>query len=142
MMSLKSLLERAEPHFTPGGRYQKWYPLYEAFATLMFTPGTVTRSAAHVRDGVDLKRIMIMVWLAVFPALFWGLYNVGNQTVMALGHQDAAALSALIEGETDVDGFLIHTEFSEFLFFYFFPAEPFFFRFGFVVSHRYFLRSI
>ena len=98
MMSLKSLLERAEPHFTPGGRYQKWYPLYEAFATLMFTPGTVTRSAAHVRDGVDLKRIMIMVWLAVFPALFWGLYNVGNQTVMALGHQDAAALSALIDG--------------------------------------------
>ena len=98
MMSLKSLLERAEPHFTPGGRYQKWYPLYEAFATLMFTPGTVTRSAAHVRDGVDLKRIMIMVWLAVFPALFWGLYNVGNQTVMALAHQDAAALSTLIDG--------------------------------------------
>lgn len=97
-MSLKSLLERVEPHFTPGGRYQKWYPLYEAFATLMFTPGTVTRSAAHVRDGVDLKRIMIMVWLAVFPALFWGLYNVGNQTVMALGQQDAAALSALIDG--------------------------------------------
>ena len=97
-MSLKSLLERAEPHFTPGGRYQKWYPLYEAFATLMFTPGTVTRSAAHVRDGVDLKRIMIMVWLAVFPALFWGLYNVGNQTVMALAHQDAAALSTLNDG--------------------------------------------
>ena len=98
MMSLKSLLESVEPHFTPGGRYQKWYPLYEAFATLMFTPGTVTRSAAHVRDGVDLKRIMIMVWLAVFPALFWGLYNVGNQTVMALAHQDAAALSTLIDG--------------------------------------------
>lgn len=97
-MSLKSLLERVEPHFTPGGRYQKWYPLYEAFATLMFTPGTVTRSAAHVRDGVDLKRIMIMVWLAVFPALFWGLYNVGNQTVMALAHQDAAALTALVDG--------------------------------------------
>ena len=97
-MSLKSLLERIEPHFTPGGRYQKWYPLYEAFATLMFTPGTVTRSAAHVRDGVDLKRIMIMVWLAVFPALFWGLYNVGNQTVMALAHQDAAALSTLNDG--------------------------------------------
>ena len=97
-MSLKSLLERVEPHFTPGGRYQKWYPLYEAFATLMFTPGTVTRSAAHVRDGVDLKRIMIMVWLAVFPALFWGLYNVGNQTVMALAHHDAAALAALVDG--------------------------------------------
>jgi Na+-transporting NADH:ubiquinone oxidoreductase subunit B len=41
---------------------------------------------------------MIMVWLAVFPALFWGLYNVGNQTVMALAHHDAAALAALVDG--------------------------------------------
>ena len=97
-MSLKLLLEKIEPHFTPGGRYQKWFPLYEAFATLMYTPGTVTRRAAHVRDSVDLKRIMIMVWLSVFPALFWGLYNVGNQTTMALGHQPAVELTTLLDG--------------------------------------------
>ena len=97
-MSLKLLLEKIEPHFTPGGRYQKWFPLYEAFATLMYTPGTVTRRAAHVRDSVDLKRIMIMVWLSVFPALFWGLYNVGNQTIMALGHQPAVELTTLLDG--------------------------------------------
>ena len=97
-MSLKLLLEKIEPHFTPGGRYQKWFPLYEAFATLMYTPGTVTRRAAHVRDSVDLKRIMIMVWLSVFPALFWGLYNVGNQTIIALGHQPAVELTTLLDG--------------------------------------------
>lgn len=97
-MSLKLLLEKIEPHFTPGGRYQKWFPLYEAFATLMYTPGTVTRRAAHVRDSVDLKRIMIMVWLSVLPALFWGLYNVGNQTIMALGHQPAVELTTLLDG--------------------------------------------
>ena len=64
----------------------------------MYTPGTVTRRAAHVRDSVDLKRIMIMVWLSVFPALFWGLYNVGNQTIMALGHQPAVELTTLLDG--------------------------------------------
>ncbi|MFC3914832.1 NADH:ubiquinone reductase (Na(+)-transporting) subunit B [Pseudaeromonas sharmana] len=97
-MSLKHLLEKIEPHFTSGGRYEKWFPLYEAFATLMFTPGTVTRRSSHVRDSVDLKRIMIMVWLSVFPALFWGLYNVGNQTILALGHQAPLELTSLLDG--------------------------------------------
>lgn len=96
-MSLKHLLEKIEPHFTSGGRYEKWFPLYEAFATLMFTPGTVTRRSSHVRDSVDLKRIMIMVWLSVFPALFWGLYNVGNQTILALGHQAPVELTTLLD---------------------------------------------
>ncbi len=96
-MSLKHLLEKIEPHFSSGGRYEKWFPLYEAFATLMFTPGTVTRRSSHVRDSVDLKRIMIMVWLSVFPALFWGLYNVGNQTILALGHQAPVELTTLLD---------------------------------------------
>ncbi|MBY5944099.1 NADH:ubiquinone reductase (Na(+)-transporting) subunit B [Photobacterium rosenbergii] len=83
-MSLKSTLEKFEHAFEPGGKYQKWFPLYEAFATLLYTPGQVTNKITHVRDSIDLKRIMIMVWLAVFPAMFWGLYNVGHQTVIAL----------------------------------------------------------
>ncbi|MFA0698338.1 RnfABCDGE type electron transport complex subunit D, partial [Vibrio sp. 10N.222.49.C9] len=49
-----------------------------------YTPGTVTKTKAHVRDSVDLKRIMIMVWFAVFPAMFWGMYNTGNQAISAL----------------------------------------------------------
>ncbi len=98
-MRLKHWLEKIEPGFTPGGKYEKWFPLYEAAATLAFTPGNVTRGAAHVRDSVDLKRIMIMVWLSVFPALFWGLYNVGNQAVLALSLQfDASQLAAAIDG--------------------------------------------
>ncbi len=42
------------------------------------------RGAAHVRDAIDLKRMMILVWFAVFPAMFWGMYNVGLQTIPAL----------------------------------------------------------
>lgn len=98
-MRLKHWLEKLEPGFTPGGKYEKWFPLYEAAATLAFTPGTVTRGASHVRDSVDLKRIMIMVWLSVFPALLWGLYNVGDQAVLALAQQfDATRLAAVIDG--------------------------------------------
>lgn len=85
-MSLKDTLERIEPQFEQGGKYEKWYPLYEAFATVLYTPGTVTKSATHVRDRIDLKRIMILVWMMTFPAMFWGMYNVGNQAAMALAN--------------------------------------------------------
>ena len=83
-MSFKQLLENMEHHFEPGGKYAKYYALFEAAYTLFYTPGSVTRNAAHVRDAIDLKRMMIMVWLAVFPAMFWGLSNVGNQSLAAI----------------------------------------------------------
>src|SRR5690606_9015235 len=67
-----------------GGKYEKWYALYEAVATILYTPGLVTKNGTHVRDSIDLKRIMIFVWLALFPALFFGMYNVGHQAVIAL----------------------------------------------------------
>lgn len=83
-MSLKDTLERIEPQFEKGGKYEKWYALYEAVATIFYTPGTVTQSRTHVRDRIDLKRIMILVWMMTFPAMFWGMYNVGNQAALAL----------------------------------------------------------
>lgn len=83
-MSLKNYIERIEPNFEKGGKYEKWYALYEAVATILYTPGKVTKSMTHVRDNVDLKRIMILVWMMTFPAMFWGMYNVGNQASMAL----------------------------------------------------------
>jgi len=90
-MSLKDTLERIEPQFEKGGKYEKWYALYEAVATVLYTPGTVTKSSTHVRDRIDQKRIMILVWMMTFPAMFWGMYNVGNQAAIALA--DGYALS-------------------------------------------------
>ncbi|MBL0544889.1 NADH:ubiquinone reductase (Na(+)-transporting) subunit B [Aeromonas jandaei] len=90
-MSFKQLLEKMEHHFEPGGKYEKYYALFEAAYTLFYTPGSVTRNASHVRDALDLKRMMIMVWLAVFPAMFWGMYNVGNQAIAAIAHMGSAA---------------------------------------------------
>ncbi|MGV3001388.1 NADH:ubiquinone reductase (Na(+)-transporting) subunit B [Vibrio sp.] len=97
-MGLKKFIEDIEPHFEPGGKHERWFALYEAAATLLYTPGTVTKRSSHVRDSVDLKRIMIMVWLAVFPAMFWGMYNTGHQAIVALnqmysGEQFATIIS-------------------------------------------------
>jgi len=83
-MGLKNLIEKMEPHFEAGGRYEKWYALYEATATFFYTPGYVTKGITHVRDGIDLKRMMIFVWLATFPAMFYGMYNTGVQANEAI----------------------------------------------------------
>lgn len=96
-MGLKNFLEKIEPNFLPGGKYEKFYALYEAAATIFYTPGTVTRNGAFVRDAIDLKRMMIIVWMATFPALFYGLYNVGEQAIVALNHlYQGDALRAVI----------------------------------------------
>jgi Na+-transporting NADH:ubiquinone oxidoreductase subunit B len=83
-MGLKAFLEKIEPNFEAGGKYEKWYALYEAAATIFYTPGTVTKSTTHVKDSIDLKRIMIMVWMATFPAMFYGMYNIGHQAHFAI----------------------------------------------------------
>ena len=78
-MGLRNYLDKIEHHFEKGGRYEKWYPLYEAMDTFLYKPASVTRTTAHVRDGIDLKRMMITVWLCTFPAMFFGMWNVGYQ---------------------------------------------------------------
>ncbi|ARD43407.1 NADH:ubiquinone reductase (Na(+)-transporting) subunit B [Colwellia sp. PAMC 21821] len=83
-MGLKKFIEDIEPQFEKGGKLETWYALYEAVATGLFTPGQVNKGQTHVRDSIDLKRIMITVWLAVFPAMFWGMYNIGFQATDAL----------------------------------------------------------
>ena len=85
MKFLRKTFDNLEPHFHKGGRFEKWFALYEMVDTIFFQPNSVTRSTAHVRDGIDLKRIMITVWLCTFPAMFFGMYNVGLQanTILA-----------------------------------------------------------
>ncbi len=83
-MGLKNFIEKIEPHFEKGGKWEKWYALYEAAATIFYTPGHVTTNNSHVRDNIDLKRIMIMVWFATFPAMFFGMWNIGYQAQLGL----------------------------------------------------------
>ncbi|WP_020210385.1 NADH:ubiquinone reductase (Na(+)-transporting) subunit B [Gilvimarinus chinensis] len=85
MKFLRNYLDKIEPNFHKGGKLEKWYSLYEAIDTGLFRPANVTKTTSHVRDGLDLKRIMITVWICTFPAMFFGMYNVGHQanTILA-----------------------------------------------------------
>lgn len=95
MKGLQNLFHKVEPAFLPGGKYEKWYALFEAVYTIFYTPKNTTTGRVHVRDALDLKRIMITVWYALFPAMFFGMWNVGDQTVTALA--GAADLQAAID---------------------------------------------
>ncbi|MDR2260741.1 MAG: NADH:ubiquinone reductase (Na(+)-transporting) subunit B [Azoarcus sp.] len=86
-MGLRSYLDSVEHHFARGGRFEKLFALYEAADTFLYRPASVTRTTAHVRDGIDLKRMMILVWFATFPAMFFGMWNVGFQANSAYAAQ-------------------------------------------------------
>ena len=84
---LRKLLDALAPVFEKGGKLEKLYPLFEAADTALYSPADITRGSSHVRDGIDLKRIMIVVWACAFPALLFGMWNVGYQanTLLAAG---------------------------------------------------------
>ncbi|MFA9485986.1 MULTISPECIES: NADH:ubiquinone reductase (Na(+)-transporting) subunit B [unclassified Moraxella] len=86
MKFIHNIFDRMEPSFTKGGKYEKYYAIFEMFDTFFRQPSSQTYSASHVRDGIDLKRIMITVWLCTFPAMFWGMYNVGFQALTYMAH--------------------------------------------------------
>ncbi|KZZ70422.1 NADH:ubiquinone reductase (Na(+)-transporting) subunit B [Oleiphilus sp. HI0130] len=83
-MGLRNFLDSIEPHFHKGGKYENFYALYEAVDTIFYSPSSTTRANSHVRDGVDLKRIMITVWMCTFPAMFFGMWNIGFQANSAI----------------------------------------------------------
>lgn len=93
MKAIRNFFDKIEPHFAKGGRFEKYFALYEVFDTFFFQPDTVTRTGAHVRDGIDLKRIMITVWLSVFPAMFYGMWNIGHQANVAMEHLNVVSIA-------------------------------------------------
>ncbi len=85
MKVFKALLGTVEPHFAKGGKLEKLHNAYDAFETFLFVPGEATSSGTHIRDGVDLKRTMFTVVLAMVPCLLYGIWNVGHQHHLAIG---------------------------------------------------------
>lgn len=77
-------LDRLEHLFEEGGKLESLYPAYEMVDTILFSPGKVTRTASHVRDGLDLKRMMFTVVIALQPIMFFAMYNVGLQASSAI----------------------------------------------------------
>ena len=87
-MGLRSVLDDLAPQFEKGGKLQSLYPLYEAIDTALYTPGKTTAGGSHVRDHLNLKRVMITVWLCAFIPVFVGSYFVGlnaNEAMQSMG---------------------------------------------------------
>ena len=85
MKFLEKLVDRVEPEFEKGGRFQRFYPLFEAVQSFLFSTKLVTTSSVHVRDSVDTKRFMTMVLIALTPCALFGIYNTGLQAHLAAG---------------------------------------------------------
>ena len=85
MSRIRRFLDNIEPQFHQGGRFEKYYAVYEMVDTFLYSPPETTRTAPHVRDGIDLKRMMSYVVVALLPCIIWSWYNAGFHANVALG---------------------------------------------------------
>ncbi|MDX1518475.1 MAG: NADH:ubiquinone reductase (Na(+)-transporting) subunit B [Gammaproteobacteria bacterium] len=86
MGRVRKFLDRIHPYFAKGGPYEKYYALYEMVDTFLYTPSDVTRTSPHVRDAIDLKRVMSYVVVATLPCVFMALWNTGYQANLAMAN--------------------------------------------------------
>lgn len=99
-MTLRQWIDaRIAPHFEPGGKYARFHTFYEMFDTMLYSPPTVAHGGTHVRDAVDLKRIMMTVWFCAWPAMLFGIWNVGYQANSVI---DAGGGTAIPGWRTDI----------------------------------------
>ncbi|MEM7026632.1 MAG: NADH:ubiquinone reductase (Na(+)-transporting) subunit B [Pseudomonadota bacterium] len=80
----RKFLDRLHPYFAKGGPYEKYYAVYEMVDTFFYSPSDVTRTSPHVRDAIDLKRVMSYVVVATLPCIFMALWNTGYQANLAM----------------------------------------------------------
>lgn len=100
-MGARSFFDRIEPHFEKGGKYEKYFPLYEMVESFVYTPRTVTTAAPHARSFIDMKRIMIYVVIATIPCIMMAFYNTGfqaNSAMAATGIEPSGWRAAILAG--------------------------------------------
>ena len=85
MNALRRYIDKIKPNVEKGGKFHFLKSTFEGFETFLFVPNTVTSTGSHIRDAFDMKRGMIMVVLAMIPALLFGMWNTGYQHFLALG---------------------------------------------------------
>lgn len=87
MKSLRTKIDKLKPHFTEGGKFSKLQSVFEGFESFIFVSDKVTTAGSHIRDGIDLKRTMTVVIIALVPALLFGAWNLGYQHFLSLGEK-------------------------------------------------------
>ena len=83
--TLRKLIESVEPKFKDGGPLERFFPIFEATESFLFSTSEKTKSGPHIRDSVDIKRVMILVVLALIPCYIFGAINIGVQAGIATG---------------------------------------------------------
>ena len=102
---LRKILDSVAPLFEPGkGKLGLFYPLYEGIDTFLYTPKDTTRGAAHIRDSLDLKRMMVMVIVALIPCIFMAIWNTGLQANLAIASSEA--ITPISNWQTQIAGML------------------------------------
>lgn len=86
MNALRKYIDKIKPNFEKGGKFEKLHSVFDGFETFLFVPNTTSaKRGAHIHDTTDSKRTMIVVVIALIPALLFGMYNVGYQHFLAIG---------------------------------------------------------
>ena len=85
MKALRNFVDKIKPTFEEGGKLAMFQSTFEAFETFLFVPNKVTQRGSHIRDAMDMKRTMIIVVMALVPALLFGMWNVGYQNALSIG---------------------------------------------------------
>ncbi len=93
MKFLRKFLDNQSKHFKDGGKFARLHPLYEAADTIIYSTGTVTKGAPHVRDVLDFKRLMTWVVIALVPTVIMALYNTGLQANLVLAQTGGTEVS-------------------------------------------------
>lgn len=104
MGRLRGFLDRLAPHFSKGGRLQQFGALFEMVDTLLYSPGDRTAGAPHIRDAVDLKRVMFLVVIAALPCVWVALWNTGYQANLAIAELDLRSAAGWRGGALDALG--------------------------------------
>lgn len=85
MKALRNYIDKIKPQFEKGGKFEKLHSTFDAFETFLYVPNSVTKKGSHIRDAMDMKRTMIIVVIALVPAILFGMWNVGFQHYKSLG---------------------------------------------------------
>ena len=100
-MKIREILDNLKKPFEKGQKLEKFYPAFDAFETFLFVPNHTSKTGAHIRDAIDLKRVMITVIIALMPALIYGIYNTGFQ-YLSQTPDSFTTLDAIIHGSSKV----------------------------------------
>ena len=100
-MKIREILDNLKKPFDKGQKLEKFYPAFDAFETFLFVPNHTSKTGSHIRDAIDLKRVMITVIIALMPALIYGIYNTGFQ-YLSQTPDSFTTIDAIIHGSSKI----------------------------------------